>query len=254
MTEWTWEPDDFAALWYSEANDRFPSPLHYLSRFPYLEDYQAHREQVRSRYSADAAEEVELLVHTLSTSDIRIEILGSTTELRGTIWEYRILGARNLFHGAVLCQSIVDRQPEGIRARLCRPEHLPTRIVNALLPADPGSQPAASFYAADITAGDGDYRDDYTRSSPRERFERLLRRPAHGEGIALLHTGSILHRADPSQTIRWHDITGDGRYTERRDGDLIHVRPTVPKELIGEFTTWIDDAARRLRGDEDYEW
>ncbi|WP_433758778.1 hypothetical protein [Nocardia sp. CA-135398] len=42
MAEWTWEPDDFAALWFRPGIIRFPNPLRFTSRFPYRTDFDAH--------------------------------------------------------------------------------------------------------------------------------------------------------------------------------------------------------------------
>lgn len=50
MAEWTWEPDDFAALWFNPANDRFPNPLRFTSRFTYRDDFDIHRVTMRERY------------------------------------------------------------------------------------------------------------------------------------------------------------------------------------------------------------
>jgi hypothetical protein len=63
MAEWTWEPDDFAALWFSPANDRFPNPLRFTSRFTssftssfaYRDDFESHRITMRERARSAAA-------------------------------------------------------------------------------------------------------------------------------------------------------------------------------------------------------
>ncbi|MEU7140484.1 ESX secretion-associated protein EspG [Nocardia sp. NPDC046473] len=253
MAEWTWEPDDFAALWYSDANDRFPRPLHYLSRFRYLEEFEAHREKVCNSYPFDEWEQIRLAIHTLTTSDVRIEILGGTTRTKNAaVRQYRLLGARNPHHAVVLSQSVVDDTDGPIRLRMCRPEHLPTRIINWLLPADPGTQPAATFHEQDTKPDRNGYSDEAARNSPRDRYRRLLGRPANGGGSAALYTGSILDRPDPWNTLQWHDIADDGRYTELRKIDQINVRPTTPQDLATQFTTWIDNAVQRLREDEDW--
>ncbi|MFI7667892.1 hypothetical protein [Nocardia sp. NPDC049526] len=97
MAEWHWESDDFAALWFSLANDRFPDPLRFTSRFAYRDDFDAHRATVRERYSPDELEEIHLALHTLTTSTIRIQIFGGTTRHEnpdGGVRVYRIVGAR----------------------------------------------------------------------------------------------------------------------------------------------------------------
>lgn len=255
MAEWTWEPDDFAALWYSDANDRFPRPLHYLSRFRYLEDFDAHRQKVCNSYSFDEMDQIRLAIHTLTTSNVRIEILGGTTRTKNAaVRQYRILGARNPHHAVVLSQSVIDDTDGPIRLRMCRHEHLPTRIINWLLPSNPGTHPPATFHEDDAKPPrDGNYMED-PRTNPRERYRRLLGRPSDGGGSAALYTGSILDRPEPWETLQWYDITDDGRYTELRKIDQIKIRPTAPQDLAAQFTTWIDKAAQRLREDEDDAW
>ncbi|MEU6832675.1 ESX secretion-associated protein EspG [Nocardia beijingensis] len=246
MSEWTFQPDDFAALWYGDANDRFPRPLHYQSQFRYLEAYEFHREKVRNAYTAEEMERIQLAIHTLTASDIRIEILGGTTRTRNaSVRQYRVLGARTAYHAVVLAQSVVDEADGPIRARLCRPEHLPSRIVNWLPPSDPGGQPAAIFHAQDVRP-DRDSHFEDNRHTSRERYRRLLGRPADGGGSAALYTGSILDRPEPLYTLQWHDITDDGRYTEFRTIDQIKVRPAVAKDLAIQFAAWIDRATQRL--------
>ncbi|WP_107654889.1 ESX secretion-associated protein EspG [Nocardia suismassiliense] len=141
MTEWTWEPDDFAALWYSDAHDRFPGPLRYTSRFALRDEFAAHRHAVRDRYTADELEEIQLALHTLGTSDVRIEILGGTSKHkkstgRDDLREYRIIGARNAYHAVTLMQAGTATEHGPIRVRMFRPESLAARTVQAL-PAPP---------------------------------------------------------------------------------------------------------------------
>ncbi|MET7772926.1 ESX secretion-associated protein EspG [Nocardia sp. NPDC005366] len=256
MPEWTWDSEDFAALWYGEANDRFPRPLKYLSRFAVENDFQRHRELVRARYDTDELEQIMLAMHTLSESDMRIEILGGTRKHRdstGDVKQYRIVGARNPFHAVVAFQAVRGEDNGPIRLRTCRPESLASQITKSIPPCSPGSRPPATFHPGDLRSSQGTYLRDNARNTPREQYRRLLGRPADGGGSAGLLVGPLHSRPDASNTVQWYDITDDGRYTEIH-AQHITVRPTTPAELTATFTTWLADAVQRARELEDQHW
>ncbi|WP_225725502.1 MULTISPECIES: ESX secretion-associated protein EspG [unclassified Nocardia] len=255
MPEWTLETDDFAALWYSAANDRFPRPLNYLSSLTHENDVVAHRTAVRSRYPRDELEEIELALHTLSTSDLRIEILGGTHKYKGSIGEakeYRIVGARNPYRAVVLSQAVLGERNGPIRVRMFRPESLPTAVVKAVPACEPGKQKSATFHPDDLRPRRDGYLQ-HSRRSPREQYERLLQRPANGGGAAGLLIGPLHSRPEPVNTVQWYDIIDDGRYVELVDRH-VSVRPATPEDLIALFTGWIDRALQRLRDDENARW
>ncbi|WP_405161836.1 ESX secretion-associated protein EspG [Nocardia sp. NBC_01499] len=250
MTEWTWEPDDFAALWYSDAHDRFPGPLRYTSRFALRDEFAAHRRAVHDRYSADELEEIQLALHTLGTSDMRIEILGGTSKHKNStgdddLREYRILGARNPYRAVTLMQGGTATDHGPIRVRMFRPESLPARIVQAIPSCTPGTAAPATFHPDDIAPRRNGYFEDVARQTPREQYQRLLGRPTDGGGSAVLVAAPLHTLAEPWNVLQWHDITNDGRYTEIR-GPHITVRPTTPADLTTHFTTWLDRAQQRL--------
>ncbi|GAA5058233.1 ESX secretion-associated protein EspG [Nocardia callitridis] len=256
MSEWTFDPDDFAALWYNNANDRFPSPLHYSSRFLLRDEFEAHRVAVSRRYPADELERIQLATHTLTTSDIRIEVLGGTTRHKardGSFKMYRIVGARNQFQAVTLYQTTTDDQDGPIKMRLCRPESLVSYLVKSIPPCRPGSQPPETFHPDDLRARHGEYFEDVARNTPRERFHRLLQRPADGGGSAGLFAGAINTMPAAWNVVQWHDITRDGRYTELR-GSHISVQPTRSEDLVTRLTGWVGDALHRLAEDDADSW
>ncbi|MEV6139392.1 ESX secretion-associated protein EspG [Nocardia sp. NPDC051990] len=227
MAEWTWEPDDFAALWFSPANDRFPDPLRFTSRFAYRDDFDAHRVTVRERYSPDELEEIHLALHTLSSSPIRIQIFGGTTRHEnpnGGVRVYRIVGARTDQHAMSLTQATFGDTNGPIRCRLFPTDHLPAQLAGCLPPCKPGTQPQTSCHSDNDT--------------PHERYQRLLHRPADGGGSALLYTGPVDKPNKPRAAVQWHDITDDGRYTELHDQHHT-IQPTTPTNLAAHFTAWI---------------
>ncbi|WP_433602279.1 ESX secretion-associated protein EspG [Nocardia sp. CA-135953] len=209
-----------------------PDPLRFTSRFAYRDEFEAHRTTVRERYSRDELTEIELALDTLTTSSVRIQILGGTTRHENTdggVRVYRIVGARFERHAMTLAQATFGDTNGPIRCRLFPADHLPAQLADCLPPCKPGTQPQAA--APDNS------------DSPHERIQRLLHRPADGGGSALLFTGPVTTPNKPLAAIQWHDITDDGRYTELHDQHNT-VHPTTPTDLAAHFTTWIARATQ----------
>ncbi|AHH21066.1 EspG family protein [Nocardia nova SH22a] len=251
MTEWSWEPDDFAALWLGDANDRFPGLLRFTSRFPTRDEFELHRTTVRERYSTDEFELIQVALHTLTTSDMRIEIMGGTTKYKGSDGRqrvYRIIGARNVDRAAVIHQLTQGDRDGLIRLRLCRPEDLPTRVAATIPPCAPGNAPPLTVHPADLRDG----RNGLTRNTPRERYLTMIEGPVNGGGSATLHVGPFNSDVKPSNVVQWYDIP-DGRYSEVRT-EHITVRPASAQDLGTRFDAWIERALQRLREDESDTW
>ncbi|MBF4999773.1 ESX secretion-associated protein EspG [Nocardia sp. BSTN01] len=247
MTEWTWEPDDFAALWLGDANDRIPGLLRFTSRFAFRDEFEAHRSTVRQRYGVDEFERIQLALHTLNTSDMRIEIFGGTTKYKGsdgTQRVYRIIGARNLYHAAVLHQFTQGDVDGRIRLRLCRTDTFTAQLAATIPPCEPGTKAPITVHPADLRDG----RNGLTRNTPRERYLTMINGPVGGGGSATLHVGAFNADVQPSNAVQWYDIP-DGRYIETR-GEHITVRPVDAGDLGVRFNFWIDCALQRLREDE----
>lgn len=253
MSTWIWEPDDFAALWYRDGIDRFPRPLRYLSRYKTRNPYEAHAAAVRERYDRDEGEMIRRALHTVSDGDLRIEVLGaSTATTQGRIREYRVVGARNAQYGVVLAQSVVDGRYGSIHGHLFGAEQLPKRLAAMVSPCDPGREGAGTFHIDDLDSGREGQQS--LRRGPGEQYRRLALRPADGGGSAGLRVGSILDRSEPWYGIQWYDITGDGRYLEKRTREHVTVRPAGAADLAAAFAEWIDRALPRLREDEADTW
>nr|WP_158607848.1 ESX secretion-associated protein EspG [Nocardia panacis] len=248
--EWSWEPDDFAALWLDDGRDRFPRPLHFQSRFRFVEDYRRHAARVRANYSRDDLMDIVRAFEVLQASDVRIEIVGGTTKTNdGTARRYRVLGVRNEVSAAVLSQTCSAEADGPIRLRLCHPDHLPARIVHRLLPAEPGREPQAEFHRQDVLDDRDAHFDNSRRTQLRDSYRKLIGRPSDGGGSAALYLGPLLSRTDPLHFVEWRDITDDGRYTEWQTIDRLRIRPTTPKDLTAQFAAWFDKARRRLDAD-----
>ncbi|BCK57563.1 ESX secretion-associated protein EspG [Nocardia wallacei] len=251
MAEWSWEPDDFAVLWYSDANDRLPHPLRYTSRLATNDEVAAHRVAVRARYDHEELEQINLAFHTLTTSELRIEIGGESTVLgKGRPREYRVLGARTPYHAVMLTQTAADGVDGPIRCRLFRTEQLPGRLAAILPAAPPGTAKPETFHVGDLSART----DGYSRNAPRERFDRLTERPFDGTGVAGLLTGYLHSRPDPWYAMGWFEVTGDGRYVQQQTREHITVRPATAQDLAGHFQNWIERSLARLREDQPATW
>ncbi|MGA6206551.1 ESX secretion-associated protein EspG [Nocardia testacea] len=249
MSEWTWEPDDFAALWYSDAYDRFPSPLRYTSRFAFNDEARAHRLAVRERYTPEERAAIQVALDTLGTSKMHIAIFGGTVAHkrstgRGDMRNYRIVGARTESHAVTMSQAGNAEDFGSIQVRLLRPEQLAARLVAALPGCAPGTAGPETFHPDDVDSRPEQF-ENPQRTRARDRYRRLVRREADGGGCAVLRMGRFDANADPLRSLEWHDITGDGRYTEQR-GTHITVRPATPAEFTRHFGGWLDLAWRRL--------
>ncbi|MFI1465186.1 ESX secretion-associated protein EspG [Nocardia carnea] len=254
MATWTMDPETFAALWYSDANDRFPPPLKYLSRFRHEDDFARFRDQVRAGYDRDEREAIEFAMHVLSKSRLRIEILGCTIKHRTSTGpedakEYRILGTADHQRSVVAFQGGRADEYGDITLHLLAPDSLPAQLVRSIPDCRPGREPTATFHPQDLdTERNANARTTAGRS-PREQYERLLGRRGDGYGIARLYLGPLYTRPDPFRTVRWFDVTADGRYTETR-GNHVTVRPTTRDDLTGRFAAWFETADKRLRESE----
>lgn len=256
MAEWSWDTDDFAALWLGDAHDRIPGPLRHISRFAFNDEAEAHRVAVRGRYSADELDDIRAALHTLSVSDIRVEILGGSCRHRNStgrddLREYRVLGARAGHRAVVLTQHGTDREHGPIRLRTFDSAQLPARLTQAIPACHPGAQRPEVFHPGDLAPRRDGYAQDNARNTPRERYQRLLGRPADGGGTAALLTGPLYKRSAPARLLQWYDISGDGRYSEERAANIT-VRPAAPADLTRHFTAWIAEISDRLRADDAY--
>ncbi|TLG11500.1 ESX secretion-associated protein EspG [Nocardia cyriacigeorgica] len=253
---WTWEPDTFAAFWFDEGNDRMPPPLRYRSRFDTIGAYEAHCAAVRASYDQDERERIELLKHTLSKCDMRVEIFFGSKAHRGgdgrTRKDLRIVGARNYSYAAVLSQTAIGEQFGDIRAQLIRADQLPAALTASIPPCQPGRERPATFDLQDLKPGsDTGYFGDDSRRRERERFERLALRPADGGGNAILRLGNFHAAHNRHRGLQWYDISGDGRYLEQRSRTHLDVRPANPQDFTSTFTRWIEDGVRVLREQEE---
>lgn len=256
MTEWTFDPDDFAIHWYSDAVDRFPRPLHYTSRFPYQEEFDNHRAKLLDSYDRDELIMIRRAIDTATSATFRIQISGSTTKTRdNTTAAYRVHATRNDFQAVVLSQINRNGVDGHITVHLGRPEDLPHNLINCLPKVGPGTYPPATFHTRERGVQRESYFEDVARNSPSEQFRRLMNRSTDGGGTAALYLGGILDRPKPEDSIEWRDFTDDGRYTISRDHGDMNVKPAAPQDQASQLRRWIDAAVRRDQPalDEEYD-
>ncbi|MFC4377508.1 ESX secretion-associated protein EspG [Nocardia halotolerans] len=247
MSEWTWEPDDFAALWLNDAHDRFPSPLGYTSAIPTISEERAHRAAVHARYDDDEIELIQLAFHTLSNCDLQIRIVGESTRLGGNRRRtYRLLAAQTAHHAVLLSQTVTDNVEERIRCRLFRPDNLPGRIAKLVPEFSAGRSSNQTFHLDDIAPARRGGHVSYGES-PGKQFERFLAQSRDGIGIAELLPGPFGTRSGPWYSAQWFDFSDDGRYVLRRNREQVQVRPATGDDLRTLFANWIDRTLSRLR-------
>ncbi|MFD4431527.1 ESX secretion-associated protein EspG [Nocardia sp. NPDC058497] len=250
MPSWTFDPETFAAHWYSDANDRFPRPLKYLSRYRTEDEFSQFRSRVRAEVQPSDREEIDLAMFTLATAPIRIEVLGCTVRHRASTdaddsKEYRIIGARDHHRAVLAFQGGRSDEYGDFRLRLFAPDGLPAQLDSAIPACGPGKQSPATFDPRDLEPRDDAYFDDAARDSPREKYQRMLGTRGDGYGIARLYVGIGQSPADHAGVLRWFDVTNDGRYTETR-GQHVSVRAATRDDLTTRFAAWVDRADRQL--------
>ncbi len=243
MATWSFDSEEFAALWYGPANDRMLYPLDYLSRFSHVNERDRFWAEVRHEYSEHGRlswNEADLLRRAftvLTEPEVWAEIHGVSDD-SGPV---RVAAARHDRHAALAVQFIRETR---IELSILPTDQLPTRLL-ALLPAyPPGAQPAEAFGAADLYPENQPALRYTGESTPLQRYRRLVRRPATGAGVITVFRGPRnLGNRRPRKvgTIRWYDIESDGRYLETGTRTLT-VRPADPRALQSALTRLLDHA------------
>ncbi|MFD3596764.1 ESX secretion-associated protein EspG [Nocardia sp. NPDC058640] len=245
MTEWTFDPDEFAIHWYSDAVDRFPRPLRYTSRFPYQEEFDNYSAKLLAAYDRDELIMIRRAIDTATSATFRIQISGSTTKTRdNTTAAYRVHATRTDFQAVVISQINRDGNDGPITVNFGRPEDLPRNLITCLPKASPGTHPPATFHTRDLNPQRDSYFEDVAHNSPSERARRFFNRPTDGRGGAALYLGGILDRPKAQHSTEWHDFTDDGRYTITRNCDDLNVNPATPQGQASQLSQWIDAAVR----------
>ena len=239
MLDWTWEPDDFAALWLNDGRDRIPRPLSFTSRFRYREEAEAHAHTVRERYDHRDRREIERALDVLSTGTVRIEVFGDThAPPRTQSVEYRVLGACTDLHAVIATQHTNHGGTAHIAIRRGSPDRLGAGITAVLPRLDAGCEPKAVFDRRDLT-GTGSYLNDVAHNGPRDRYQRTTRRPLSGSGCAAIYVGSR-SGSEPIEVLEWLDYADDGRYIQERTTEQIRIEPAGPADIADRIARMIN--------------
>jgi hypothetical protein len=248
MASWSFDAEEFAALWYGPANDRMLYPLDYLSRFSHVNERDAYWATVRHDYSEHgrlAWDEADLLrrAFTVLTAPQAWAEMHGVCDRVGPI---RVAAARHDRHAALAVQF--TRRPR-IDVSITAAQNLPARLAKLLPKRPPGTQRAEAFVASDLYPERQPIVRYTGESTPLERYQRIVRRPSTGAGVVTVfrgprHTGARQPRK--VGTVRWHDIGGDGRYMETGTR-TITVAPADPNALQAAFARLLDHAITEYR-------
>lgn len=223
MRIWTLPAEDFAALWFGPANDRMPFPLRFRSRFPYADEYEAHRNKTRDAFSAEKFEDLHHALRILAEPRARIEVYGR----RGPQQEdLRILGCVGGRPGVVVAQHQGD-----ITLQLVGAEKVAGLVVDRLPEAGPGNQRVQRF-AKSALADDAPFVMRTDGVSEKAQYAKLVQRPRESEGTLSVYVGPRHGDQRLTNVVRWFDITGDGRYLETRTRDTIEVKPASRNDIL----------------------
>ncbi|MCM6775430.1 ESX secretion-associated protein EspG [Nocardia sp. CDC159] len=248
MATWSFDMEEFAALWYGPANDRMLYPLDYLSRFSHVNERDRHWAAVRREYSEHGRlswNEADLLRRAftvLTAPEVWAEIHGVSDE-SGPI---RVAAARHDRHAA---QALQFTRETRIELTITTAEQLPARLLALLPPVPPGTRPTQTFAAADLHPDNHPTLHYTGETTPLQRYRRLVRRPATGAGVITVFRGPRhLGNKRPRKvgTMRWYDIEDDGRYLETGTRTRT-VRPAEPLALQAALTRLLDHASTEYR-------
>ncbi|MFI5775580.1 ESX secretion-associated protein EspG [Nocardia sp. NPDC051570] len=248
MATWSFDSEEFAALWYGPANDRMLYPLDYLSRFSHVTERDRYWAEARHEYSEHGRlswNEADLLRRAftvLTAPEAWAEIHGVSDE-SGPV---RVAAARHDRHAALALQF--TRQTH-IELTIIPAEQLPAHLLTLLPPCPPGTHPPEAFGAADLYPENQPVLRYSGESTPLQRYRRLVRRPATGAGVITVFRGPRhIGNRQPRKvgTLRWYDIDADGRYLETGTRTLT-VRPAEPRALQSTLTRLLDHALTEYR-------
>ncbi|WP_280384913.1 ESX secretion-associated protein EspG [Nocardia wallacei] len=248
MASWSFDEEQFAALWYGPANDRMLYPLHYLSQFGHVNERDRHWAQIRHEYSEQGRlswNEADLLRRAfavLTDPEVWAEIHG-VSQQAGPI---RVAAARHDRHAALAMQFT---RRSRIEVSITAADRLPDRLAMLLPEQSPGTRAAEAFAAADLYPERQPILRYTGESTPLQRYRRLVRRPAGGAGVITVFRGPRrqgLRSPRKVGTMRWYDIDDDGRYMETGSRTLT-VRPADAASVRGAITRLLDHALLEYR-------
>ncbi|MBF6327878.1 ESX secretion-associated protein EspG [Nocardia transvalensis] len=248
MTSWSFEAEEFAALWYGPANDRMLYPLDYLSRFSHINERDRFWARVRHEYSEhgrlgwDEADLLRRAFAVLTDPEVWAEMHG-VCEKAGPI---RVAAARHDRHAALAVQFTLRPR---IEVSIIGADKLPATLTKLLPKRPPGTHRAEKFEAADLSPQHQPAIGHSGETGPRERYQQLVRRPSTGAGVVTVFRGPRVRGTRPPRkvgSVRWYDIDGDGRYLETGSRTLT-VRPADPNALQAALCRLLDHALTEYR-------
>ncbi|WP_040823035.1 ESX secretion-associated protein EspG [Nocardia jiangxiensis] len=253
MATWSFEDEEFAALWFGPANDRMLYPLHYLSRFGHVNERDTFWEQVQHKYSEQGrlswnqADLLRRAFTVLTDPEVWAEIHG-VSDQAGPI---RVAAARHDRHAALAIQF--TRRPR-IELSIVSSDRLSAVLAGVLPQCSPGMRPAQAFAAADLYPERQSALHYTGESTPLQRYRHLVRRPAGGAGVVTVFRGPRNRGGEQPHkvgAVRWYDIHEDGRYMETgnrtvtvQPADTSAIQAAVARLLdnaLSEYRDYVDD-------------
>ncbi|WP_433665208.1 ESX secretion-associated protein EspG [Nocardia sp. CA-128927] len=247
MATWSFDDEEFAALWFGPANDRMLYPLDYLSRFTHVNERDEHWTRVRHDWSEHGRlgwEEADLLRRAfavLTDPEAWVEVHG----FYDAVGPVRVAAARHHRHAALAVQFT---QRARIEVSVTSAEKLPAVLAKLLPKHRRGQRPAETFQAADLRPEAQPMIRYTNESTPRERYQRLLAGDAVGAGLITVFRGPRHNGPAPARkigTLRWYDLE-EGRYMETGTRTLT-VRPADNTALHRVIARLLDHAITEYR-------
>ncbi|MFI9505543.1 ESX secretion-associated protein EspG [Nocardia sp. NPDC052566] len=258
MASWSFESEEFAALWFGPANDRMLYPLDYLSRFPHInerDEYWArvrHDWSERGRLSWDEADLLTRAFTVLTTPEAWLEIHG----FYDAVGPIRVAAARHARHAAFAAQFTVRPR---IEVSIIPDDKLPAVLTRLLPKHPPGRGRPQRFDAVALRPENQPLGRRTGEPTPLQCYERLVRRPSTGAGLITVFRGPRHNALAPARkvgTVRWYDLP-DGRYLETgtrtltvRPGDIPTLQTIISRLLdhaVTEYRDHIEDLGEFAR-------
>jgi|GEM_PF-1921698 len=259
MATWSFDEEEFAALWFGPANDRMLYPLTYLSRFGHVNERDTYWEQVRHEYSEqgrltwDQADLLRRAFTVLTAPEVWAEIHG-VSDQAGPI---RVAAARHDQHAALAIQF--TRRPR-VEVSIIAADRLSTQLGGLLPHCPPGSHAPQVFADADLYPERQPAVHFTGDSTPLQRYRRLVHRPSGGAGVITVFRGPRNHGGTQPRkvgTARWYDIHDDGRYLETghrtitvQPADAAAVQSSIARLLdhaLFEYRDYVEDSGEFVR-------
>lgn len=240
MGVWRLDSDQFAALWLGDANEFFPDPLVYTSRFRFLDEWGVFRARTRLEHSVAEFDGLHRALAMMTGAKVSVRVVGAAP---GRVVTVRMLGCRDDAAAVVVSQLPATGRASGdLVLRTGMADELAVMLARSMPPARPGHKPGGRFYRSDIEPGSQLMLTRVMGKSPGELYRDITDTPRTLSVSVEGRYGPGWAASEPVSSFDVLDVEADGRYASHGD-DPIVIAPADAPELAKLFRTTIARAA-----------